>query len=88
MAEASVDAKFKEELGTIEQCVYLSFLCARWTKTAGPGFKVLSEAERTAALYTLLQHSNQGQIRFLIAVLQQMAGPNPNGVPNSKFTLS
>ncbi|KAJ7668456.1 hypothetical protein DFH06DRAFT_1181732 [Mycena polygramma] len=38
-------------------------------------FKVLSEAERTAALYTLLQHSNQNQIRFLIAVLQQMAGP-------------
>ncbi|KAJ7502841.1 hypothetical protein B0H11DRAFT_1986589 [Mycena galericulata] len=40
-------------------------------------FKVLSEAERTAALYTLLQHSNQNQIRFLIAVLQQMAGPVP-----------
>ncbi|KAJ7287764.1 hypothetical protein C8J57DRAFT_1167975 [Mycena rebaudengoi] len=70
MAEASVDAKFKEELGTIEQ----------W-------FKVLSEAERTAALYTLLQHSNQGQIRFLIAVLQQMAGPNPNGVPNTPGPL-
>ncbi|KAJ6558503.1 hypothetical protein DFH09DRAFT_1163022 [Mycena vulgaris] len=66
MAEASVDAKFKEELGTIEQ----------W-------FKVLSEAERTAALYTLLQHSNQGQIRFLIAVLTQMAGPQTgnNGGP-------
>ncbi|KAF8170276.1 hypothetical protein K438DRAFT_1729862 [Mycena galopus ATCC 62051] len=58
MAEASADAKFNEELGTIEQ----------W-------FKVLSEAERTAALYTLLQHSNQNQIRFLIAVLQQMLGP-------------
>ncbi|KAJ7072515.1 hypothetical protein C8F01DRAFT_250478 [Mycena amicta] len=40
-------------------------------------FKVLNEAERTAALYTLLQHSNQMQIRFLIAVLQQMLGPNP-----------
>ncbi|KAJ7497061.1 hypothetical protein FB451DRAFT_1209923 [Mycena latifolia] len=64
MAEASVDAKFKEELGTIEQ----------W-------FKVLSEAERTAALYTLLQHSNQGQIRFLIAVLQQMAGPTGSNGP-------
>ncbi|KAK7057443.1 SAM domain-containing protein [Favolaschia claudopus] len=38
-------------------------------------FKVLSEPERTAALYTLLQHSNQSQIRFLIAVLQQMLGP-------------
>ncbi|KAJ7188540.1 hypothetical protein C8R46DRAFT_1205697 [Mycena filopes] len=58
MAEAAADAKYNEELGTIEQ----------W-------FKVLSEAERTAALYTLLQHSNQNQIRFLIAVLQQMAGP-------------
>ncbi|KAJ7128942.1 hypothetical protein C8R43DRAFT_1110999 [Mycena crocata] len=64
MAEASVDAKFKEELGTIEQ----------W-------FKVLSEAERTAALYTLLQHSNQNQIRFLIAVLQQMAGPSGTNGP-------
>ncbi|CAK5265577.1 unnamed protein product [Mycena citricolor] len=60
MAEASTDAKFHEELGTIEQ----------W-------FAVLSEAERTATLYTLLQHSNQNQIRFLIAVLQQMAGPAP-----------
>ncbi|KAJ6497825.1 hypothetical protein C8R45DRAFT_984384 [Mycena sanguinolenta] len=58
MAEASADAKFNEELGTIEQ----------W-------FKVLSEAERTAAMYTLLQYSNQNQIRFLIAVLQQMLGP-------------
>ncbi|KAJ6602193.1 hypothetical protein B0H10DRAFT_2081228 [Mycena sp. CBHHK59/15] len=68
MAEASVDVKFKEELGTIEQCVVQS----------------LSEAERTAALYTLLQHSNQGQIWFLIAVLQQMAGPggaNPLTAP-------
>jgi superfamily II DNA/RNA helicase len=29
-------------------------------------FKVLSEAERTAALYSLLQHSTQVQIRFFI----------------------
>ena len=42
-----------------------------------PGFKVLSEAERTAALYSLLQHSTQVQIRFFITVLQQMARADP-----------
>ena len=42
-----------------------------------PGFKVLSEAERTAALYSLLQHSTQVQIRFFITVLQQMARSDP-----------
>jgi hypothetical protein len=41
------------------------------------GFKVLSEAERTAALYSLLQHSTQVQIRFFITVLQQMARADP-----------
>ncbi|KAH8987215.1 hypothetical protein EDB86DRAFT_3105112 [Lactarius hatsudake] len=40
-------------------------------------FKVLSEAERTAALYSLLQHSTQVQIRFFITVLQQMARTDP-----------
>ncbi|KAH8822553.1 hypothetical protein DL96DRAFT_1698105 [Flagelloscypha sp. PMI_526] len=40
-------------------------------------FKVLSEAERTAALYSLLQHSSQVQIRFFITVLQQMARSDP-----------
>ncbi|KAH8981833.1 hypothetical protein EDB86DRAFT_3066591 [Lactarius hatsudake] len=40
-------------------------------------FKVLSEAERTAALYSLLQHSTQVQIRFFITVLQQMARADP-----------
>lgn len=40
----------------------------------GAGFRVLSEAERTAALYSLLQHSTQVQIRFFMTVLQQMAG--------------
>ena len=44
---------------------------------AFPGFKVLSEAERTAALYSLLQHSTQVQIRFFITVLQQMARADP-----------
>src|SRR6201996_2279356 len=41
------------------------------------GFRVLSEAERTAALYSLLQHSTQVQIRFFITVLQQMARSDP-----------
>ncbi|KAF4492941.1 Protein VTS1 [Colletotrichum fructicola Nara gc5] len=35
-------------------------------------FRVLSEAERTAALYALLQQTTQVQIRFFIQVLQQM----------------
>ncbi|KAI9436701.1 hypothetical protein H4582DRAFT_2099755 [Lactarius indigo] len=40
-------------------------------------FKVLSEAERTAALYSLLQHSTQVQMHFFITVLQQMARADP-----------
>ncbi|KAH9172679.1 hypothetical protein EDB89DRAFT_2220085 [Lactarius sanguifluus] len=62
MAAASLDVGFKEELSAIEQCEQ---------------FKVLSEAERTAALYSLLQHSTQVLIRFFITVLQQMARADP-----------
>lgn len=40
-------------------------------------FRVLSEAERTAALYSLLQSSSQVQIRFFITVLQQMSRSDP-----------
>jgi hypothetical protein len=40
-------------------------------------FRVLSEAERTAALYALLQQTTQVQIRFFIQVLQQMAKSHP-----------
>jgi hypothetical protein len=40
-------------------------------------FRVLSEAERTAALYALLQQTTQVQIRFFIQVLQQMASTHP-----------
>ncbi|ORY79423.1 hypothetical protein BCR37DRAFT_381574 [Protomyces lactucae-debilis] len=40
-------------------------------------FRVLSEAERTAALYTLLQQATQVQIRFLIMVLQEKARADP-----------
>lgn len=42
-------------------------------------FRVLSEAERTAALYSLLQESTHVQIRFFITVLQQMARSDPVG---------
>lgn len=41
-------------------------------------FRVLSEAERTAALYSLLQESTQVQVRFFITVLQQMVRSDPN----------
>ena len=40
-------------------------------------FRVLTEAERTAALYTLLQQATQVQIRFFLTVLQQMASKTP-----------
>ncbi|KAI9748450.1 MAG: Flap-structured DNA-binding and RNA-binding protein [Lichina confinis] len=40
-------------------------------------FKVLSEAERTAALYALLQQTTQVQIRFFIQVLKQMSQSHP-----------
>ncbi|RDB25242.1 hypothetical protein Hypma_008010 [Hypsizygus marmoreus] len=46
-------------------------------------FKVLSEAERTAAVYTLMLHSNQDQIRFFISVLQQMIRPEVAKSPES-----
>ncbi|KAI9258960.1 hypothetical protein BDA99DRAFT_561321 [Phascolomyces articulosus] len=35
-------------------------------------FRFLSETERTATVYTLLQHSSQVQIRFFISILQQL----------------
>ncbi|KAF1946650.1 hypothetical protein EJ02DRAFT_418393 [Clathrospora elynae] len=40
-------------------------------------FRVLSEAERTAALYALLQQTTQVQIRFFIQVLTQMSKSLP-----------
>lgn len=40
-------------------------------------FQVLSEAERTAALYALLQQTTQVQIRFFIQILQQMGKNHP-----------
>ncbi|KAI9761735.1 MAG: Flap-structured DNA-binding and RNA-binding protein [Chaenotheca gracillima] len=40
-------------------------------------FRVLSEPERTAALYALLQQTTQVQIRFFIEVLKQMSQSHP-----------
>ncbi|EMR08475.1 hypothetical protein PNEG_03303 [Pneumocystis murina B123] len=40
-------------------------------------FRVLSEAERTAALYALLHQTTQVQVRFFITILQQMAHSDP-----------
>ena len=40
-------------------------------------FRVLSEPERTAALYALLQQATQVQTRFFIGVLQEMAKNQP-----------
>src|SRR6266478_6461602 len=81
MALASLDVNFKEELSAIEQCnstFPLYFPLSTIHSFAIPaGFKVLSEAERTAALYSLLQNSTQVQIRFFITVLQQMARADP-----------
>ncbi|KAG2217611.1 hypothetical protein INT45_004166 [Circinella minor] len=42
-------------------------------------FSYLNEAERTATVYSLLQHSSQVQIRFFITVLQQMGKKDPVG---------
>src|SRR5882757_9698543 len=81
MALASLDVNFKEELSAIEQCnltfpLHLSLSTVN-SFAISTGFKVLSEAERTAALYSLLQNSTQVQIRFFITVLQQMARADP-----------
>ena len=73
MAAASTDQNFTEELGAIEQCE----LTIRSDQAKHEGFRVLSEAERTAALYSLLQHSTPVQIRFFLSVLHHMAQSDP-----------
>ncbi|KAI8089763.1 uncharacterized protein BX664DRAFT_333831 [Halteromyces radiatus] len=42
-------------------------------------FRCRSDAERTAALYSVVQNASQIQIRFLIMVLQQLANQEPFG---------
>lgn len=40
-------------------------------------YRYLTEAEKTATMYTLLQHSTQVQARFFINLLQQMVKRDP-----------
>ncbi|KAI9430980.1 hypothetical protein H4582DRAFT_1771712, partial [Lactarius indigo] len=56
-----LDTNIEKELGAFEQCK----------------FKVLSEAEPTAALYSLLRHSAQSSDHFFTFVLRQMARADP-----------
>ncbi|KAK0461018.1 uncharacterized protein EV420DRAFT_173505 [Desarmillaria tabescens] len=46
-------------------------------------FKLLSESEQTATMYTLLQNANPGQLRFLVAVLQQMFEASNPSLPET-----
>ncbi|KAF8235942.1 hypothetical protein L208DRAFT_1254038, partial [Tricholoma matsutake] len=46
-------------------------------------FKVLSEAEQTASIYTFLLHSNQDQIQFFGCILQQMICPEVRNPDNA-----
>lgn len=40
-------------------------------------YRYLSEPERTATMYALLQHSTPLQIRFFVTVLQQLGNQDP-----------
>lgn len=42
-------------------------------------FRCRSDAERTAALYSVVQNASQIQMRFLIMVLQQLSNQEPFG---------
>ncbi|KAG0044445.1 hypothetical protein BGZ83_010339, partial [Gryganskiella cystojenkinii] len=83
--EAEAIDKWFEDLSHYEQTleemavVSLDMVFKDELSTIESWFRVLSEAERTAALYSLLQHSSQVQIRFFITVLQQMAKKDPVG---------
>ncbi|KAJ3377558.1 hypothetical protein HDU84_008522, partial [Entophlyctis sp. JEL0112] len=46
-------------------------------------FVVLSDPERTAALYSLIKHTTPMQQRFFITVLQQMSGKDFSSVPSA-----
>lgn len=51
-------------------------------------FKLLTESEQTASLYTLLQHAKPNQVKFLSAVLQQMSDGNPPPAAENPTTKS
>ncbi|KAJ3356522.1 hypothetical protein HDU83_000873 [Entophlyctis luteolus] len=46
-------------------------------------FVVLSDPERTAALYSLIKHTTPMQQRFFITVLQQLSGKDISSVPTT-----
>ncbi|KAF9406882.1 hypothetical protein BGZ94_002916 [Podila epigama] len=83
--EAEAIDRWFEDLSHYEQtleemaAVSLDHVFKEELSTVESWFGVLSEAERTAALYSLLQHSSQVQIRFFITVLQQLAKKDPVG---------
>ncbi|KAF9352869.1 hypothetical protein BGX34_011925 [Mortierella sp. NVP85] len=83
--EAEAIDKWFEDLSHYEQTleemavVSLDTMFKDELSTIESWFRVLSEAERTAALYSLLQHSSQVQVRFFMTVLQQMAKKDPVG---------
>ncbi|KAG5646829.1 hypothetical protein DXG03_002206 [Asterophora parasitica] len=80
--KTSGETKFKAELSTIETCEQIGLSTPiPDTDSKIKGFKVLPDAERTAAVYTLMLHSNQDQIRFFISVLQQMIRPEVAKIP-------
>ncbi|KAG0288444.1 hypothetical protein BGZ97_006822 [Linnemannia gamsii] len=82
--EAEAIDKWFEDLSHYEQTledmavVSLDTVFKEELSTIESWFRNRLEAERTAALYSLLQHSSQVQIRFFITVLQQMAKKDPN----------
>ncbi|KAK2467846.1 hypothetical protein APHAL10511_000141 [Amanita phalloides] len=47
-------------------------------------YQVLSRSERTTSIYTLLQHSDQDQKRFFIALLQQLLQAESNANENAE----
>lgn len=88
LTQASLDESFTAELSAIEQCESCAegpdatsrTLEADGTLFRGvslSGFRVLSESERTATLYSLLQHSTRTQVKFFTSVLATMAQSDP-----------
>ncbi|KAG0374042.1 hypothetical protein BGX24_010909 [Mortierella sp. AD032] len=83
--EAEAIDKWFEDLSHYEQTledmavVSLDTVFKEELSTIESWFRTRSEAERTAALYSLLQHSSQVQIRFFVTVLQTMAKKDPVG---------
>ena len=94
--DASIDRESQQWIADIDQ--YETTLEEMAAATLDQDFKdelsaieqwfcVLSEAERTAALYALLRQTTQVQIKFFIDVLRQMSKTHPasSGVSSLSF---